>query len=69
MVNNEYPRTSRASLRGKPLDEDCKKANTTTHEMGTNDKRVFCYGLYACGGMSEDIDRKCLSCRAYVLQD
>lgn len=69
MVNNEYPRTSRASLRGKPLDADCKKANTTTHEMGTNDKRVFCYGLYACGGMSEDIDRKCLSCGAYVFLD
>ena len=69
MENNEYPKTSRAKLRGKPLDDDCKKANTTTHEMGMKDNRVFCYGLYACGGMSEDIDRKCLSCGAYVFND
>lgn len=69
MENNIYSKANRASLRGKPLDDDCKKANTTSHEMGLKDNRTFCYGLYACGGMSEDIDRKCLKCGAYVFKD
>ena len=37
---------SRAKLRGYKLDEDCKRANTTTHEYGLEDDRVFCRGLY-----------------------
>ena len=69
MCKNEYPKTNRSALRGKPLDDDCKKANTTTHEMGMKDNRVFCYGLYAHGGMSDDIDKKCLSCGAYVFNN
>lgn len=56
----------RAGLRGKPLDEDCKKANTSKHEYGPYDNRVFCYGLYAHGGMSVDIEEKCINCGAFV---
>lgn len=55
---------NRAKLRGKKLDEDCKKANTTTHEYGLNDDRVFCYGLYDFGGV--DLIEKCEKCKAYV---
>ena len=33
-------RYSRADLRGKPLDEDCKKAKISRHEFGVNDKRL-----------------------------
>ena len=56
---------TRAQLRGKPLDEDCKKANRTTHEYGIDDNRVFCYGLL------EDMSywakqEKCENCKAYV---
>ena len=69
MENNKFSKTNRAVLRGRQLDEDCKKANTTTHEMGKDDNRVFCHGLYACNGMSDDIDKKCLSCGAYVFKD
>lgn len=39
-------RISRATLRGKPLNEDCKRANRATHEYGKEDNRVYCYGLY-----------------------
>lgn len=34
---------SRAKLRGKKLDEDCKGACTSTNEYGPDDDRVFCY--------------------------
>lgn len=36
---------SRAKLRGKALDNDCKTAHITSHEYGLDDDRVFCYGL------------------------
>lgn len=56
---------NRAQLRGKPLDKDCKRANTITNEYGTQDDRVFCYGLY-----EEPTDwlikKKCLECKAFV---
>lgn len=56
---------TRNQLRGKPLDEDCKRANTTTHEYGQKDNRVFCYGLYAeCSDW--EIDEKCKNCKAFV---
>lgn len=56
---------SRSTLRGKPLDTDCKKANRTTHEYGLQDNRVFCYGLYKA--MSDwEIQQKCRECGAYV---
>jgi hypothetical protein len=37
---------SRAVVRGKSLDEDCKTTNVSKHEYGPNDNRCFCYGLY-----------------------
>ena len=37
---------SRAKIRGEKLDEDCKRAYTTSHEYGPDDDRVFCYGLF-----------------------
>lgn len=58
-------RIDRATLRGKPLDEDCKRANTSTHECGKEDKRVFCFGL--CRDCTDwDILKKCRECKAYV---
>ena len=55
---------NRAKLRGKPLDEDCKRANTSRHEYGEKDDRLFCFGLY--GDMNNDIQPKCIRCKAYV---
>lgn len=37
--------TGRSAMRGKKLDDDCRKAHTSTHEYGPEDTRVFCYGL------------------------
>lgn len=34
---------SRAKIRGKKLDEDCKRACTSTNEYGPDDDRVFCF--------------------------
>lgn len=56
---------SRAVLRGRSLDEDCKTANVSKQEYGPNDNRCFCYGLYApCNDW--EIQQKCLECKAYV---
>ena len=55
----------REKLRGKPLDEDCKRAHRTSHEYGIKDDRVFCYGLYSDFGNLE-IAEKCLECGAFV---
>lgn len=60
-----HRKINRAKLRGKPLDEDCKRAITTTHEYGADDNRVHCFGLYANWSNCE-IDEKCLKCGAYV---
>lgn len=49
---------TRAQLRGKKLDIDCRTAHTTTHEFGISDDRVFCYGLYD--------PKNCINCAAYV---
>ena len=57
--------TSRAKLRGKPLDSDCMRAYRTTHEYGMEDDRVYCYGLLE--GMGDwSIRKKCRTCGAYV---
>lgn len=32
---------SRAVMRGKPLDKDCKRAYISKHEYGPNDNRCF----------------------------
>ena len=55
---------NRAKMRGEPLEEFCKKADTTTHEYGPDDHRIFCHGLidprdgYPCD--------ECRNCGAYV---
>lgn len=57
-------RTTRAQLRGEPLDEDCKKANISRYEYGRSDNRCFCYGLwYEPGGPWYE---KCEECGAFV---
>lgn len=62
---------SRIELRGgKPfpfhqVGDSCKQANTTTHEFGPDDNRVFCYGLYT-SWQSGYIRKECLECEAYV---
>ena len=53
---------SRAKIRGKKLDEDCKRACTTTNEYGSDDDRVFCYGLIDCS--TDDLIEKCRNCKA-----
>lgn len=53
----------RAKLRGKPLDDDCKRAKISKHEYGIKDNRCFCYGLFA--SHSNEINDKCLKCGAY----
>lgn len=56
---------SRAKLRGKALDRDCKRANRTSHEFGEKDDRVFCWGLFKSASDFE-IQDKCKECKAYV---
>ena len=55
---------SRAKLRGKKLDKDCKIAHTTSHEYGLEDDRVFCYGLVDLS--NDELLEKCKICKAYV---
>ena len=57
-------RVSRAKLRGKSLDEDCKKAYRAAHEYGPEDNRVFCYGLIDLE--NDEPLEKCKVCGAYV---
>ena len=55
---------NRAKLRSKPLDYDCRKAHTTTHEYGQEDDRVFCYGLQ--DRRTNEPLPKCQECGAFV---
>lgn len=55
---------NRAQLRGEPLDPMCKRARTSRHEFGPQDKRVFCYGLYDC--MTEEMIQSCKDCKALI---
>lgn len=57
-------RISRAQLRGQRLDPLCKIARTTTNEYGSDDRRVFCHGVY--DAMTEEPEDLCLSCGAFV---
>ena len=62
-------RVSRAQLRGVPLEPYCKTANTTTHDCGFQDKRVYCYGLYDNNfpnRLGEWICDECLNCKAFI---
>ena len=58
-------RVTRAQLRGKALDDDCRKAYRVTHEYGPEDKRVYCFGLCAAERDFEALP-KCTGCGAYV---
>lgn len=55
---------TRAKLRGRKLDKDCRRAHTTTHEYDKNDNRIFCYGLCRAGG--EIVLPECIVCKAYA---
>lgn len=55
---------SRAKLRGKKLDEDCKKTYTSSHEYGLDDDRVFCYGRVDYS--TDELIEKCKNCKALV---
>ena len=55
---------NRAILRGKKLDDDCKKANTTINEYGPQDNRVFCYGLVDCS--TDSYLEKCITCVVFI---
>lgn len=55
---------SRAKLRGKKLDEDCKSCYTSTNEYGQDDDRVFCYGLVDYS--TDELIEKCKNCKALV---
>lgn len=57
-------RVSRAQLRGKPLDEDCKiYGMISRYEYGEEDNRCFCFGLI--NPMYEDYEQKCRDCKAW----
>ncbi|MDY5884239.1 MAG: hypothetical protein SPJ65_13100 [Roseburia sp.] len=58
-------KNNRAVLRGKSLDNDCKRAKISTHEFGMKDDRKYCYGLVR----AEDdcVLEKCIECGAYCL--
>lgn len=58
-------KVNRAQLRGKNLDENCALAQTTTHEYGPKDNRIYCHGLVDL--RCDEILPKCRECRAYVL--
>lgn len=55
---------NRAQLRGKPLDTDCKMAQTSRYEYGPEDDRVFCLGLQNC--MDDAYLEKCNTCGAFI---
>lgn len=57
-------RVNRTMLRGKPLDSDCKSANTATGEYGDYDCRVYCYGYI--DAMNDEYLEKCKVCGAFV---
>ena len=57
-------RITRAQIRGKPLDEDCKTiAKPDSGQYGSNDKRCFCTGLW--NPMYEAFEEKCFFCNAW----
>lgn len=55
---------SRAKLRGKKLDEDCKSCCTSSHEYGLDDDRVFCYGMVDYS--TDELIEKCKMCNAFI---
>lgn len=59
-------RSTRADMRGEPLDEKCYKARTTTREFGNDDDRTFCYGLVRPDCECEAYLPDCVGCGALV---
>lgn len=57
-------RKTREQLRGRPLDELCKKAHTAPYEYGPEDNRVFCHGLI--DAMTDEPPDQCRICGAFV---
>lgn len=55
---------NRAKVRGKKLDEDCRKAQITRYEYGRYDPRVYCRGL--ADPETEELLDKCRECKALV---
>lgn len=55
---------SRAEMRGRQLDDDCKNAKISKNEYGIDDNRCFCYGLRDCS--TEEYLGKCYKCGAFV---
>ena len=55
---------NRGKIRGKKLDKDCYDANTTKHQFGPDDNRIFCYGLVEAS--TEELIDKCKECSANV---
>ncbi|MDQ0204097.1 hypothetical protein [Pectinatus haikarae] len=55
---------SRAVMRGKSLDADCKRAKISRYEYGPNDNRCFCYGLIDL--RTDCLIDKCIQCSAYA---
>lgn len=57
-------RVSRATLRGKPLDDDCRKyGRPDAYQYGADDRRCFCTGIW--DRMHEDFEPKCRDCSAW----
>lgn len=57
-------RVSRAQLRGKPLDEDCRRyGRPDPYQYGWFDKRCFCTGIW--NNMYDDFEKKCQECSAW----
>ena len=54
-------------LRGGKLEDECYKANTTTHERGMKDNRIFCYGLI--DPMYDELLPMCKKCKANVIHE
>ena len=58
-------RKTRAQMRGKPLDDDCKKySRPDSGQFGPEDKRCFCTGIW--NKMYEEYERKCIVCPAWA---
>lgn len=58
-------RITRAQLRGRKLDELCRKAHTAPCNSGPEGYcKVFCYGTY--DAMTDEPLHMCLNCGAFV---
>ena len=57
-------RVTRAEIRGKPLDDDCKRYGySKSGQFGPDDKRCFCSGIW--NRMTDEFERKCFECNAW----